>query len=69
MYTLLPTLPLSNPYPVPGLLVKKRGKKIPSKFHLLFNKSGHLLPPFLSNESGTGIPWRHWDKPVKGLTL
>jgi hypothetical protein len=33
-----------------GFVLQKRGEKIPSKFHLLFNKRWHRLPPFLSNE-------------------
>jgi hypothetical protein len=36
-----------------GFVRLKRGKKIPSKFHLLFNKRWRCLHPFLPNEPGT----------------
>jgi hypothetical protein len=35
----------------PGSLNKKEGRR----FHLLLSKRLHLLPPFLSNESCTGL--------------
>jgi hypothetical protein len=36
---------------VPGLLNTKEKRR----FHLLLSKRWHLLPPFLSNEPGTGL--------------
>jgi hypothetical protein len=41
--------------PVPGSLDKNEGRR----FHLLLSKRLHLLPPFMSNEPGTGEGSHH----------